>query len=647
MKEQIKVLILEDNPSDALLVDHTLKDAKVSFTIKRVETKKDFLYELQNNIPDIILSDYRLPDFDGMAALRCAKKFTPQVPFIVLTGAINEETAVTCMKAGASDYILKDRLIRLPQAISSALEKNKAMEENRRAEQAILTSEIRYRRLFESAQEGILLLDAETKKLMDVNPYMLSMISYERNEIVGKELWEAGIFQDQNAFNEAFEQFGEEGHVYCEGMVLRTKGSEHINIEMNCNSYLVKDQWVIQCNVRDITERKKAEEEREKMRAQLFQAQKMEAIGTLAGGVAHDFNNLMTAIQVSSDVAMMKASDGDTIVRELEEVRHAALRASGLIRQLLLFSRKHLMEFTAVNLNDNIENLLKMLHRLIGEDIKIKTLFDMDVKTIRADAGNIEQVIMNLALNARDAMPQGGELYLKTENQVFGTDIRQQMPEGRAGQFVCLTVSDTGIGMNKDTMTRIFEPFFTTKGSHKGTGLGLSVVYGIIKQHEGWITVESEPDKGSTFKLFFPTADQETDFNEVDHVPMDALRGSGERILLVEDEEKVREFTTRAIKKCGYQVFPTRSVKEALDVFETEKGRFDLVFSDVVLADHTGIELAEELLKKKPDVKVLLCSGYMDHKSQWPLIRQKGYAFLQKPYALTELLQLIRDTIQE
>jgi len=646
MKTKINILLLEDSSSDALLIENCISDSGLAFTIKRVETKKAFMDEFNKNKPDFVLSDYRLPDFDGMEALHYVKEHSPMTPFIIITGAVNEETAVECMKAGATDYILKDRMGRMPEAIRSALERKRAMEERETFEQDLQRSEVQYRRLFESAQEGILLIDAENKRIMDVNPFMLKLLSCEREEILGKELWEAGIFQDQTAFNQAFDHYQEEGQVYCEGMVLRTKGKEHVNIEMNCNNYRMKERWIIQCNVRDITEKKNAEEEREKMRVQLFQAQKMEAIGTLAGGVAHDFNNLMTAIQVSSDVAMMKTGDGDTVSRELEEIRHAALRASSLIRQLLLFSRKHLMEFAAINLNESIEHLLKMLHRLIGEDIEIKTVLTPAIQMIRADAGNIEQVIMNLALNARDAMPKGGKLLISTENVTLNADIKQNVPEARAGQFVRLVVLDTGIGMDKTVLARIFEPFFSTKESQEGTGLGLSVVYGIVKQHEGWITVDSTPGEGTEFKLFFPVADEESESEEIEHVAMGELHGGGERILLVEDEDKVREFTTRAIKKCGYQVFPTRSVKEALEVFEHEKGRFDLVFCDVVLADQTGIELAEELIKRKEDIKILLCSGYMDHKSQWPLIRKKGYPFIQKPYALHELLEAIRNTVQ-
>jgi two-component system cell cycle sensor histidine kinase/response regulator CckA len=642
MPAPLRVLILEDNSARLRRIQRQLQGMDLVLDIHVAGTKQEFVDNIQQKSPEVVISDYTFPGFNGQAVLRAVKKADPKTPLIFLSDN-NPEKTVWDSKDETITIITNAKLSQLRKTVNKMLETRNVSRDRKTTEQALLISEIRYRRLFESAQEGIILIDAENKKIMDINPFMLNLINYKREEILDKELWEVGIFQDQNSFNQVFEKFNTEGHVYCEGMVLQTKGSEHINIEMNCNNYLVQNKWVIQCNIRDISERKKAEEEREKMRAQLFQAQKMEAIGTLAGGVAHDFNNLMTAIQVSTDVAMMKASDGELANHELQEIREAALRASSLIRQLLLFSRKHLMEFTAININISVENLLRMLHRLIGEDIVIQTALPKDIQNIRADVGNIEQVIMNLALNARDAMPQGGELKIVTENVAFGMNIRHQIPEARGGHFVCLTVTDTGIGMDPETLSRIFEPFFTTKESHKGTGLGLSVVYGIVKQHEGWITVESQVGHGSTFKIYFPVAEEEVEMMESDHESVQMLKGRGEKILIVEDEDKVREFTARAIKKCGYQVFSARSVKEAIEVYDKE-GCFDLVFSDVVLADQTGIELADELIRRKPDIRVLLCSGYMDHKSQWPLIRQKGYAFIQKPYALSELLQAIKET---
>jgi len=396
---------------------------------------------------------------------------------------------------------------------------------------------------------------------------------------------------------------------------------------------------------KEIKERKQAEEEKEKLQAQLLQAQKMEAIGILAGGIAHDFNNILTAIQGYTDLAMMKMDEADPLYRDLKQIDLSATRAANLTRQLLLFSRRQPMEFTPINLNTTVANLLKMLNRLIGEDITIKTELEPELWTVQADAGNIEQAIMNLTVNARDAMPEGGTLTIKTQNIYIDKDYCKTYTYARPGRFVCLTIEDTGIGMDKETIPHIFEPFFSTKGTGKGTGMGLSVVHGIVKQHEGWVNVYSEPGQGSTLKIYLPAVSLKPEEEPEDAISQKDLQGSGENILLVEDEEGVREFATSALHENGYVIYEAASAEEALDIFEKEKGNFDLVFSDVVLPGKGGLELIDQLLSQKPDLRVLLSSGYTDQKSQWPVIRKRGFRFLQKPYALTDLLRGINEAI--
>ncbi len=389
----------------------------------------------------------------------------------------------------------------------------------------------------------------------------------------------------------------------------------------------------------------KAEEEKEKIQAQLIQAQKMEAVGILAGGIAHDFNNILTAIQVSTDLAMMEVDQNSTLYGDLKEVHHLTERASDIIRQLLLFGRKHPMKFIPVNLNKTVLDLRKMLHRLIGEDIEIITELESNLWPVEADKGTMEQVIMNLAVNARDAMPNGGRLILKTSNVIFDKAQCKDIPAASPGKFVCFSVSDTGIGMDKDTIQHIFEPFFSTKGIGKGTGLGLSVVYGIIKQHKGWIQVTSEPGSGSTFKIYLPAISKKMKGKTKEEVVLKNFSVRGKRILIVEDEEKVREFTTTGLSRSGYVVFSAANAKEAVSIFEKEKGNFHLILSDVVLPDKSGIELIEHFLSHKSDLGVLLTSGYTDHKSRWPLIKKKGFQFLEKPYTLGELLQVVQQIV--
>jgi signal transduction histidine kinase/CheY-like chemotaxis protein len=399
--------------------------------------------------------------------------------------------------------------------------------------------------------------------------------------------------------------------------------------------------------LRTQVQRNRAETEKEKIQAQLLQSQKMEAVGILAGGVAHDFNNLLTAIQVSADLAMLDVDESAPVYRTLQEIHQVSCHAGDLTRQLLLFSRKHPMEYVPMNFNQTVENLKKMLNRLIGEDIDIQTHSDAKIWNVMADQGTIEQVVMNLILNARDAMPDGGRLSIRTGNVELDSAMALKIPESRPGRFVKLAVQDTGIGMTPETLSRIFEPFFSTKGPGKGTGLGLSVVYGIVKQHEGWIHVTSVPGKGSTFEVYLPAVSEPASPPSKETEIRTDLRGRGERILLVEDEQSVQEHTVKALLRSGYTVTHASNSNEALRLFEKEGGKFDLVFSDVVLPDQGGLELIEQLQSKKPKIKVLLSSGYADHKSQWPIIREKGFGYLQKPYCLNDLLRTLKETLMK
>jgi len=398
--------------------------------------------------------------------------------------------------------------------------------------------------------------------------------------------------------------------------------------------------------LRDITERKRAEEETEKIEAQFLQAQKMEAIGALAGGIAHDFSNLITAIQGYTYMAMMRVDETDPLYRHLKRIDAICSRAAKITRRLLLFSRKEPMEYTYLNINEIVEDLLKMLNRIIGEDIAIDTYLEPDILTVGADAGNIEQVIMNLAVNAREAMHEGGKLTITTENVTLSKEQCKAIPEARPGRYVSLSVADTGVGMDKETIQYIFEPFFSTKEPGEGTGLGLSVVYGIIKQHGGWISVYSEQGQGSTFKLYLPAVLGKPEAKTKETILAEELRGGGERILLVEDDGRVREFLAEALNENGYVVIKAANAREALDIFDTEKGNFHLIFADVVLPDISGFQLVEQLLSHKPELPFLLGSGYIDNKLQRPAIREKGFQLLQKPYALAELLHAVREAIR-
>lgn len=392
-------------------------------------------------------------------------------------------------------------------------------------------------------------------------------------------------------------------------------------------------------SIRDITESKL-------MAKQLRQAQKMEAIGQLTGGIAHDFNNLLTAIMGNAELAMMETDEADPLYLNLKRIRSSVMHTTNLTRQLLIFSRKQQMNFTTQNLNGIIDDFLKMIHRLIGEDITIETCLETDLWSTRADAGNIEQLIMNLAVNARDAMPDGGLLTIKTENMVLDEDYTKFIPYARPGNFVRLSVEDTGIGMDEEIIEQIFEPFFSTKEVGEGTGLGLSVVYGIVKEHKSWINVYSESGSGTTFKIYFPAFSGKAEEKTEKKISLKDIQGNGERILLVEDEEKVREMAGIALGKNGYVVVEAQNTKDAMDIFAREDGRFHLIFSDVVLPGDSGLTLVEHLLSHNPGLKVLMCSGYTNNKAQKKVMQEKGILFLQKPYSLPDLFQAIKSVLK-
>jgi PAS domain S-box-containing protein len=395
-----------------------------------------------------------------------------------------------------------------------------------------------------------------------------------------------------------------------------------------------------------VIEKKLAEDEKHLVEAQLVQAQKMEAVGTLASGVAHDFNNLLTAIQGFTELALMSVEDDDRMHADLEKIRTAADRGAGLVRQLLLFGREQVVQLHPIDVNSTTLGMVNMLSPLIGEDITVSTVLDPELCPAIADEGSVQQVLMNLAVNARDAMPEGGTLTIRTRNVTLTEEHVRDDPNARAGDFVCVSVEDSGRGMDQETMRRIFEPFFSTKGPGKGTGLGLSVVYGIVKQHGGWIYALSTPRMGTTFEVFLPASVQGTSKAPA---AQDSERqsdtGAGERILVVEDEDAVRDLATTVLRKHGYEVFEAPDVEKALELFEREQGRFDLVFSDVVLPDKSGVQLANELLDRFPNLRMLMSSGHASTRSQWETIKSMGLPFLQKPYSLPALLKTIRDVI--
>jgi len=394
----------------------------------------------------------------------------------------------------------------------------------------------------------------------------------------------------------------------------------------------------------DITERRRDQEDKARLEDQLRQSQKMESIGRLAGGVAHDFNNLLTAIMGNTELALLNMDKNHPLHHKLSVVMQAAQSAGDLTRQLLAFSRKQLIEPTALDLNELIEHMHKMLTRLIGEDIQLLHVPHARIGLIKADRSQIEQIIVNLTVNARDAMPQGGRLTIETYPQTLDESYARQHHYVAPGEYVVLAISDTGSGMSDEVKKHLFEPFFTTKPLGSGTGLGLAMVYGAVKQNLGSIEVYSEPGHGTTFKMYFPRLSGSAEAS-AESVAVAALQGGAETILLVEDDPRVREFSVSALQGLGYTVLPYAGGEEALSALENDARTVDLLLTDVILPGMNGRVLAEAVQKIRPGVKVLFASGYTDNIIVRHGVLEEGIHFIGKPFSVHALARKIREVL--
>ena len=632
--------------------------------------------------------------------------------------------------------------------------------ERKRAEGELRASETRYRRLFEAARDGIFILDADSWEIRDVNPFLLNLLGFSRAELLGRKLWEIGPLRDVLLSKVDFEELQTREFIRYENLPLETREGKHVEVEFVSNVYISGDRKVIQCNIRDITERKRAEAEHvrlvtaieqsaeavlmtntegeiqyvnpaftritgysrdevlgqnprilksgkqdpafyqqlwatilkgeiwhgelinrrkdgslyseqmsiapvrsaggevtyfiatkqdvtehKKLEQQLIQAQKMEAVGRLAGGVAHDFNNLLTIINGYAQLLIEPISPQDPRRGHLKEILTAGERAASLTRQLLAFSRRQVLEPRVLNLNSVLADVAKMLRRLIGEDVELVATLKPDLGRVKVDPGQIEQVIMNLAVNARDAMPQGGKLFVETSNVEIDANYARSHSPMMPGKYVMVAVSDTGCGMDLETQAHAFEPFFTTKEKGHGTGLGLATVYGIVKQSGGFIWVYSVPGRGSTFKIYLPVVEEALPTAEPAEVPAELAKGS-ETVLVVEDEGGVRSLVCEALASHGYKVLEAAGAASALEISEKYTEPIHLLLTDVVMPQTGGKELAKGFSTLHPETKVLYMSGYTDDAIVRHGILERGTSFLQKPFQPRALLLKIREVLK-
>lgn len=647
MNRDKHILMVEDLATDALLIERELRKASIAFVSKRVETKEAFLKALTEFQPDIVLSDYSLPQFSGLDALRLLRQSARPVPFILITGSLTEEVAVLCMKEGAHDYILKTSLKRLPSAVLNALAKKNAEEEKSKAESALNRSEELYRLIAENTSDLICLLDTGGNYVY-ISPSYQELLGYSPPDLLGQSFFSL-LHPDEQ----------EEARVrFVESLAGKKPGNLEWRFRHSDGTWRVFDaveNWIYDERSkpqraivvsRDLTERKQAEEALRRSEEQLRQAQKLEAVGQLAGGVAHDFNNILTVISGYSDILMKKMPQSDSNRSKVEEIKRAAERASSLTRQLLAFSRKQVLQPKLFNLNTLVTDMGNMLRRLIGEDIELTTALTDGVTQINADPGQLEQVLMNLVVNARDAMPKGGKITVETTIIEIDRAYAEMHVAVQPGRYVMLAVSDNGLGMDSETRKHIFEPFYTTKEQGKGTGLGLSTVYGIVKQSGGNIWLYSEPGQGTVFKIYLPSVGNERRVSRSEsEVDYPTAKGGTETILVVEDEPQIRQMACEVLSERGYHLLAAANGIEALRILKEESAAVDLILTDVVMPQMNGRELSEQAAMARPEAKVLYMSGYTNDAIVRHGVLDSGTWFIQKPFSPDALARKVREVL--
>jgi PAS domain S-box-containing protein len=499
-------------------------------------------------------------------------------------------------------------------------------------------TEDKYRLIFEEAANIIILTDKKAV-VVDCNSQIQKMLGYTPEQIINTEL-EKIIQPDYRSQirNCLEETLAGETSKTIECKMIHNDGKQ-VNVRINSSKFMDKSRQAVGtiCIVENITERKRLEE-------QLLMSQKMEAVGRLAGGIAHDFNNMLTAIIGYSEIALRSHKKGGSISTYISEIKKAGERAASLTQQLLAFSRRQVMQPKVIMINDLIKNLEKMIGRLIGEDIELKINLDQNTGRIKADPGQIEQVIMNLVINARDALPFGGKLTIETDNVDLNEEYANRYFSFKEGPYVMMAVTDNGAGMDKETVSHIFEPFFTTKDKDKGTGLGLSTVYGIVKQSGGYIWVYSEKEKGTSIKVYFPRVDEHITPDIKKEISAKSLNGT-ETLLVVEDEDMVREIITHGLNHYSYTVLVANGPDEAFRLFERHKEKISMLITDVILKEMSGRELSQQLTHRYPDLKTLYISGYTDDIIIHHGMLDPGINFVQKPFTPVTLAQKVREVL--
>ena len=628
MSVPLRVLIAEDSEDDALLLVRELRRGGYELSYERVASAAAMAAALDRQGWDLVIGDHSMPHFSGLTALSLVRERGLDVPFICVSGTISEEMAVAAMKAGANDWVTKGQLKRLLPAIERELREA-------RGRAALRASEASYAHLVERAPVGIY-RSSPAGRFLSVNAALVRILGYDSAADVLRLDMARDVYADPAERQRLLDRDTYTDREYDEvEATWKRKDGRLLSVQLSVRAVRkgAGEVEYYETFVRDVTEQRRLQQ-------QLVQSQKMEAVGRLAGGIAHDFNNLLTVITSYSDLLLQDLGGEDPKREDVEQVRKAAEGAAALTRQLLAFSRQQVLAPRVVSLSVVVQGVEKMLRRVIGEDVDLVTALDLNVGSVKADVGQLEQVLMNLAVNARDAMPTGGKLTIETANVEHDPDYAREREAALLRRFVMLAVSDTGIGMDEATKARIFEPFFTIPY----TGLGLATVYGIVQQSGGFIWVYSEPGHGTTFKIYLPQVEAPLEGRAVGAAPGDLPRGT-ETILLVEDAAAVRAVTRQVLERQGYTVLEAAHGAAALQTAAGHPGPIHLLLTDVVMPVLSGRQLADQLARLRPDAKVLYASGYTDDAVVRHGVLEAGISYLQKPFTADSLARKVREVL--
>ncbi len=644
MMKKLQILMIEDVEADFLLIDRHIRRSELQAEVRWVKDGDELRAALDEGGWDVVLSDYNVPGLDFMNTLEVIKKRLPEQPIIMVSGSVGEEIAVELLKNGLCDFVLKDRPHRLIPAIKRSL--NELAEKKRReaAEQKLAYNEQLMRAVLEGTSDGIFVKDRQGRYLL-INEAAAQFVGYEVEAVIGRD--DTFLFPPEIAEKiMARDRMIMEKETQTREEWITTHNDKQF-VFLVTNGPIFDRQGRVNGTfgvALDITERKRAEEEQKKLQAQLNQAQRMESVGRLAGGVAHDFNNMLSVIIGYTEVALDKVAPTESLYNDLQEILNAGKRSADITRQLLAFARKQIIAPRVLDLNETVEGMLKILRRLIGEDIDMVWLPGKGLWPVNIDPSQIDQMLANLCVNSRDAIAGVGKITIETGMVTFDEAYCADHADASPGDFVLLSISDDGCGMSKETLDKIFEPFFTTKKLGEGTGLGLATVYGIVKQNNGFINVYSEPNQGTTVRIYLARHSEHISKTEQDDT--DKIQSAqGETVLVVEDEEAILRLIAKILTKLGYSVLTSSSAQKAINLVKDHPGDIDLLITDVIMPEMNGRDLAKRLLALRPDIKCLFMSGYTASVIGKQGVLDEGMHFMQKPFSSKVLAAKVREVL--